>query len=70
MSTTTATHVTPACMFCHEVSTVELTRAEQDLLEQGVPIQDAMPDRSAPGRELIRSGIHPTCWADAFGPAD
>lgn len=64
------THVTPACMFCQETSTVELTRAEYRLFTEGEPIQDAMPDRPAPERELIRTGIHPTCWADAFGPAD
>ncbi len=44
---TTETHTTPACMFCHRSSVVELTAAE---------------------RELIRTGIHPQCWTDNFGP--
>jgi hypothetical protein len=66
----TVTHVTPACMFCQETSTVELTRAEHRMLTEGVPVQDAMRDRTAAERELIRTGIHPTCWAAAFGPAE
>lgn len=69
MTTTTETHITPACMFCDQSSIVELTAAEADALRAGLPIQDAAPDRPAPERELIRSGIHPECWADAFGPA-
>jgi len=70
MNTMTMTHVTTACTFCHETSIVELNEAEARRWRAGTPIQDAMPDRPAAERELIRSGIHPTCWTDAFGPAD
>ncbi|WP_288785949.1 hypothetical protein [uncultured Microbacterium sp.] len=70
MSTTTEHHVTPACMFCGRTSVVELTSDEAAALRAGAPIQDAAPNRPAPERELIRSGIHPACWADAFGTVD
>jgi len=58
---------TAACMFCQQVSGVELTVAEAAAWRSGVVIQDAMPERPAPERELIRSGIHPECWAINFG---
>jgi len=70
MDTTTTTHVTAACMFCQRTTTINLTAQEAKSWKAGTPIQDAMPDRAAPERELIRSGIHPECWAAAFGPAD
>lgn len=65
---TTEAHTTPACMFCHQSSVVELTAAEAAALRAGALIQDAAPTRPAAERELIRSGIHPQCWADNFGP--
>lgn len=70
MTTATESHITPACMFCGRTSIVELTRGEADALRAGALIQDAAPTRPAPERELIRTGIHPACWDDAFGPAD
>ena len=70
METTTVPHVTARCMFCQQTSTVELSRLEAELWKQGTPIQDAMPDRPADERELIRSGIHPQCWTEAFGTTD
>ena len=70
MDTTTITHVTAACMFCHRTSTITLTTQEAVSWQAGTPIQDAMPCRPAPERELIRSGIHAECWAAAFGPAE
>lgn len=65
---TTETHTTPACIFCNRSSVVELTAKEAAALRAGALIQDAAPTRTAPERELIRSGIHPQCWADNFGP--
>ena len=66
-TTQTVTHTTEACMFCGRRSTVELTTAEATAWRAGTVIQDAMPSRSIPERELIRSGIHPECWAENFG---
>lgn len=66
-STETVQHETAACMFCQRTSIVELTAAEVGAWLSGVAIQDAMPERGAPERELIRSGIHPECWAESFG---
>jgi hypothetical protein len=63
----TTTPVTPACMFCHQSTTIDLTAQEAHDWQAGTPIQDAMPDRPADERELIRSGIHPGCWTALFG---
>jgi hypothetical protein len=70
MDTMTTTHVTDACMFCRCTSTIALTAQEAARWKAGTPIQDAMPGRPARERELIRSGIHPECWAAAFGHAE
>ena len=70
MDTTTTTHVTDACLFCHQTSTVTLTAQEARDWQTGTPIQDAMPDRTTGERELIRSGIHPECWTGMFGSAE
>ncbi|ROS48753.1 hypothetical protein [Frigoribacterium sp. PhB118] len=70
MDTTTTAHVTTACMFCHRTSTIDLTIQEARDWHAGTPIQDAMPERPADERELIRSGIHPDCWTAAFGLAE
>lgn len=64
---TTVPHTTPACLFCDRSSVVELTPEEAAALRAGAPIQHAAPTRPDPERELIRSGIHPQCWADNFG---
>jgi hypothetical protein len=60
-------YVTPSCQLCGATSTVELTAAEVAAWVTGAPIQDAMPDRPAPSREQIRTGIHPQCWTAMFG---
>jgi len=63
-------YVTEACMVCGLQSRFELTSAEYHDWRNGAPIQDAMPDRTRPERETIRSGIHPECWTNAFGADD
>ena len=65
--TTKASTETVACMFCQRTSVVEVTATEAGAWRGGVAIQDAMPERPAAERELIRSGIHPECWAENFG---
>lgn len=61
--------VTPACMFCGQVSEVEVPVAAAKALDAGALIQDALPGAPAPERELVRSGIHPDCWTAGFGSA-
>jgi hypothetical protein len=63
----TTLYVTNACQFCGTTSTVELTAKEVAVWVTGAPIQDAMPDRPAPSRELVRNGTHPECWTAMFG---
>ena len=40
--------------------------AEWVALQGGALIQDALPTRDADFRELVKSGIHPSCWAEMF----
>jgi len=65
--TTTTPYITPECQFCGLTGVVELTATEVAVLATGAPVQDAMPDRPAPSREQVRTGIHPECWTAMFG---
>lgn len=66
--------VTPRCMLCGKTSGVTITIAELARLEATDPdngrptylIQDALPDRDAGFRELIKTGTHPECWNIMF----
>jgi hypothetical protein len=66
--------VTPACMLCGRNSGVTLTALEHKRLmardpDTGRPtylIQDALPERDADFRELVKTGTHPECWDKMF----
>lgn len=77
MPTNTIDIITPECWVCHGRSHVGLTPEEYEALnardEQGRPahlIQDALPNRDADFRELVKTGIHPECWATMFPEED
>ena len=54
---------TPICMVCRRASLVELTRQEfKDVVENRMSIQEALPNRAADFRELVKSGTHHACW--------
>jgi hypothetical protein len=55
-------YVTPPCVSCREVSTVEVEERQLKEYLAGSLIHAAFPDLTADERELIMSGIHPTCW--------
>lgn len=46
---------------------VACTQEQVELWQEGMKIQDAMPDVEAPLREYVKSGITPTEWVETFG---
>lgn len=55
------------CPFCGKVSTLTLpTDGYTAWKLNGVLVQDAFPALSAEDRELLISGICPTCWDGMF----
>ncbi|HRL80920.1 MAG TPA: hypothetical protein PLK46_11390 [Propioniciclava sp.] len=63
----TVTITTRPCMFCHQVSAVDVTPEQAAQIEARSPIQLVLPDAEPAARELLISGTHPSCWAEAFG---
>ena len=55
---------TPPCVNCNLPSVLELTAAEFKSLVEDIPIEEAMPDRSASFREHVVTGLHPVCWQE------
>ena len=54
------------CPFCGAISNIP---CDEDALAQydaGALVQDAFPYLSADEREMLISGICPTCWNDTF----
>lgn len=58
---------TPACQVCGETSSVEVRRVDHHRWKAGDLIQQAFPEMPADQRELLQTGIHPTCWNTLFG---
>ena len=59
---------TKPCIHCGAITLIEMTRDQYDrVVENKEYIQDIFPDKSADYRELVISGIHPTCWIELFG---
>ena len=56
------------CPFCGKVSQLTIpTEGYTAWKLHGVLVQDAFPQLSAEDRELLISGICPTCWGGYFG---
>jgi hypothetical protein len=53
----------PGCKQTHSVRVDPLGYAEW---QDGMPIQRAMPELSAPEREILITGICPPCWGRMF----
>jgi hypothetical protein len=66
----------PPCPECGEREQVQLTGREfHDLVTPLADgrmrfIQDALPDRDAGFRELVKTGTHPACWDRMFAFLD
>ena len=59
--------VTRPCPFCKRGHEVEVNESDYWDWDDGVHVQDAFPYLSAGERELLVSGICPTCWDKMFG---
>lgn len=66
---TVMTKITRQSMLTGILHTMELpvTMHQYTLWEEGMLIQDAMPNLSADEREFIMTGITPFEWVEAFG---
>lgn len=65
------TVTTPPCFDCGEPSKIEVDSNAYRYWKNGeLLIQDAFPGMSAPQRELLKSGTHPSCWERMFGSLD
>lgn len=61
------TQVVVVCPFCHAKTCVDVNEKDyRAWLEEGTMIQDAMPYMDATNREVLISGICPTCQKKYF----
>lgn len=56
-----------ACPFCGEISAVHVSEGDYLRWQNGECAQNAFPYLSTNERELLISGICPTCWDRMFG---
>lgn len=54
------------CPFCGGTSHLVVKTADLEKYEDGAMIQDAFPTMTPDDRELIKTGICPTCWDATF----
>ena len=59
--------VVTRCPFCGHGNEVEVNEMDYLDWQDGVHAQDAFPYLSADEREMLISGICPTCWERTFG---
>lgn len=59
--------VAVACPFCGEINVVRVLDEDYLAWHDGALVQEAFPYLSADDRELLISGICPTCWEKTFG---
>lgn len=58
------------CPFCGHANEVEVNEADYWDWQDGALVQDAFPYLSADEREMLISGICPTCWEQTFNTFD
>ena len=59
--------VVTQCPFCGRSNEIEVNEADYRDWDEGALAQDAFPYLSADEREVLISGICPTCWNKTFG---
>lgn len=69
MSNKNTIEVVTTCPFCGEDHIVTVPEDGYNRWIRGEKIQIAMPEVPAEDREMLISGICPTCWNKTFGPA-
>lgn len=62
--------VKTTCPICHCDTYLQVDAEEYARWQAGELIQVAMPYLDADEREMLISGICPTCWDDMFGDED
>lgn len=62
--------VVTACPFCGRANGVEVNEKDYLDWQDGALAQDAFPYLNANEREMLISGICPTCWFNTFGSED
>lgn len=58
------------CPFCGRANEVKVNENDYFDWDDGVHVQVAFPYLTANEREMLISGICPTCWAKTFGGDD
>lgn len=58
------------CPFCGKAHTVQVHGKDYRAWQEGKHAQDAFPYLSANEREMLISGICPTCWDNMFPPEE
>jgi hypothetical protein len=56
-----------ACPFCGHANEIEVNEEDYWDWQDGELVQNAFPYLSADEREMLISGICPTCWEKTFG---
>ena len=64
------TCIVTSCPFCGHANEVEVNDADYWDWQDGTLVQDAFPYLNAGEREMLISGICPTCWDSMFGMDD
>ena len=62
--------VVTRCPFCGRGNEVEVNEADYWDWQDGELAQNAFPYLSAEEREMLISGICPSCWTEMFGSGD
>jgi predicted nucleic acid-binding Zn-ribbon protein len=61
------TTIVTRCPICGRTNFIKVNDADYWDWQDGALAQDAFPYLSADEREMLISGICPTCWANTFG---
>lgn len=61
------TTIVTYCPFCGHINSIEVNITDYWDWQNGALVQDAFPYLSVDEREMIISGICPTCWNNIFG---
>lgn len=64
--------INTTCPLCGKITPVQIRRVAdyRDYMLNGKLAQDAFPYLSADEREMLISGICPTCWDNMFPPEE
>lgn len=67
----TVTYQPPSCLLCKKTNDpMELDRSRFEMWEAGTYVQVAFAGMSDEDREVLITGTHPRCFADAFPEED